>query len=91
MAVNIITLTQDYPTAGALKVTQVPSPETFTLYVFLYSDWQVGNQSSIYAKGQTGLNADGTWQQPVCVLSGVYNIVVTNGTTTCVIASHLSF
>jgi hypothetical protein len=90
MSVNIITLTQDYPTAGTLKVTQVRSPETFTLYVFLYSDWIVGNQSSIYAKGQTGLNPDGTWQDPICVLSGVYNAVVTNGTTTCVIASHLS-
>lgn len=91
MPVNIVTLTQDYPTTGALKVTQVPSPEAFTLYVFEYNDWLVGNQSSIYAVGQTGLNPDGSWQDPICVLSGnSFNVVVTNGVTTCVIASHLS-
>lgn len=90
MTVSVITLNQDFPTVAALQVTQVQHPEGYTLYLFLYSDWQIGNQSSIYAKGQTSLNADGSWQTPICVLEGTYNVVVTNGVTTCVIASHLS-
>ncbi len=90
MAVNVITLSQDYPTAGALTITQVESPEDYTLYAFLYTDWQDGNQAVSYSKGQTGLNADGSWKNPILVLSDIYNLVVSNGITTCVVAFHLS-
>ncbi len=91
MSVGIVVLSQDYPTTSALRVTQVPSPAAFTLYVFLYKDWQNGNQKVHFSKGQTRLNPDGSWQTPITVLAGnAYNVVVSDGITTCVVAQHLS-
>jgi hypothetical protein len=58
MSLGPTTLTQNYPTTNFLKVTQVSNPEEYTLYLFLYSDWQVGKQATSFSKGQTQLNSD---------------------------------
>jgi hypothetical protein len=87
---SAITVNQNYPTTNALKVTQVSSPATYTLYIYFYTDWQIGNQATNYSVGQTGLNSDGTWINNIVVVPGVYNIVINNGSTSVVISSNLS-
>ena len=87
---SYVTLSQNYPTTGALTVTEVTSPQLYTLYVFLTSDWSVGRQATSYAQGQTALNPNGTWQSPIYVPSGIYTIVVISSTSVTVIASSLS-
>jgi len=84
-----IALNQDYPTTGALSVSEVDAPETYTLYVFQYSDWIIGNQASPYAVGQSGLNHDGSWISVVYVASGTYTVVVRNQQSMVEIAPHL--
>lgn len=87
---SIVSLTANYPTANALKVTEVSSPEEYTLYVYLYSDWSVGHQSVSYSQGQTQLNSNGTWVRPILILPDFYTVVVSNGTSVVVINSRLS-
>jgi hypothetical protein len=87
---SYIALDQDYPTTGALTVTEVASPETYTLYVFEYDDWQIGNQLPAYARGQSELNSDGSWASTIYVVYGAYTVVVRNGTSTVVIRPYLN-
>ena len=89
MTVYPVALNQNYPTSNALKVTQVPLPATYTLYVFEYADWQTGNQSSSYAVGQSALYANGTWVTTLYLLAGTYTIVIRSNSTAVVIAAHL--
>lgn len=89
-ATKLVTLNQDYGHAGALAFTAVPDPQDYTVYAFLSADWQTGNQRTAYAKGQSGLNPNGTWQTTIIVAPGVYNIVALNGTNTYLIAVYLT-
>jgi hypothetical protein len=68
--------------------TGIPNPDTYILSVYSASDWTNGNRSTAYAKGQTGLNPDGSWKNSIFVLSGIYTIVLRNQTTTIVIAPN---
>jgi hypothetical protein len=73
-------------------VTGLPAgtlnPQTYVLYIYLTSDWTNGNRGSAYAKGQTGLNTDGSWKTSIYVVSGVYTIVLINSLTTLVLSSN---
>jgi hypothetical protein len=68
--------------------TGILSPENYVLSIYLDSDWINGNRGVAYAKGQTGLNSDGTWKHSIPVLSGTYTIVLRNTTTTIVLAPN---
>lgn len=81
---------QDYPTTGALTVTQVESPENYTLYIYRYQDWQAGNQDTSDAVGQTQLNSDGTWIDGIYVINDSYNVVITDGSFVLVISNNLT-
>src|SRR5665213_239680 len=58
---NVFTIDQNYPTSNALLVPG-PNQSTYTVFIFNYSDWAVGNQDPIYAIAQSGVNTDGTWK-----------------------------
>lgn len=87
---SVVTINNNYPTSNALSVTERPHPNLYTLYIFMYSDWQIGNQSTSYAVGQTALNTDGSWVDSINVIPGAYTIVISNGSTTVVIAQNLT-
>src|SRR6266702_4039782 len=72
---NLVNLTQDFGKPGALAPTAIPDPADYTMYVFLSSDWQTGNRGIAYAKGQTGLNPNGSWRSPITVSHGTYHVV----------------
>jgi hypothetical protein len=70
------TLTQDTPTTGALKVT-IDDPSSSTLYVYLSSDWQIGNTETYAAVGSTQLDGSGNWlTTPLYVSPGTYHVIV---------------
>jgi hypothetical protein len=77
---SAISLTQNTPTANALKVTSVPDPANWTLYLYHSSDWQTGNTETYQAVASTQLEASGNWLfTPLSVTSGTYHVVIRNG------------
>src|SRR5665213_3280964 len=58
---DVFSIDQNYPTANALLVPGI-NRRLYTVFIFNYSDWSVGNQDPIYAIAQSGVNADGTWR-----------------------------
>lgn len=58
---NVFQIDQNYPTSNFLLVPG-PNQSLYTVFIFRYSDWIAGNQKSVYAIAQSGVNTDGTWQ-----------------------------
>ena len=79
---DAILLTQNTPTANALKVT-ASSPSSYTLYVYNSSDWASGNTDTFYALDSTQLDSYGNWlTTPIYVIPGTYHIVIRDNTGT---------
>jgi hypothetical protein len=57
---DVFQIDQNYPTANALLVPG-PNQSSYTVFVYNYSDWSLGNQSTLYAIAQSQVNSDGTW------------------------------
>ena len=78
----VASLTQNFGTTGALRITAV-NPTSYTLYVFDSSTWIEGNQDPLFALGSTSLDASGNWINPITVSTpGTYHIVIINPTQT---------
>lgn len=58
--IDVFEIDQNYPTANALLVPG-PNQSSYTVFVYNYSDWVLGNQSTLYAIAQSQVNSDGTW------------------------------
>jgi len=58
---DVFTINENYPTADALLVPG-PNQSSYTIFIYQYSDWLAGNQGTLYALAQSGVNSDGTWQ-----------------------------
>lgn len=75
---NLVDITQDYPTTGAL-VSTVSNPQNYTLLFYMQSDWALGNTDQSYAVALTQLDASGNWLTPILTLaSGTYTVVLMN-------------
>lgn len=84
-----IALTQNYGSTNKFQVT-LPNPQSYTLYIYNSSDWTVGNTSMPYVVNSTAIDTNGNWVTPTLnVVSGTYNIVITNSTSTKVLAAFL--
>jgi hypothetical protein len=78
-ASTAIVLTQNTPTANALRVT-VPNPQTYTLYVYRSSDWQTGATATVNAVASTQLDTSGNWiTGALTVISGTYHVIIRDG------------
>lgn len=62
---DIFQIDQNFPTSGALLVPG-PNQSSYTVFIYKYSDWSTGNQDTLFAIAQSGVNSDGTWK-------GVFN------------------
>ncbi len=58
---DVFTIDENYPTADALLVPG-PNQSSYMVFIYQYSDWIAGNQGTVYALAQSGVNSDGTWQ-----------------------------
>jgi hypothetical protein len=77
---DAILLTQNTPTANALRVTAA-NPTSYTLYVYNSSDWTSGNTGTFYALDSTQLDSSGNWlTTPIYVIPGTYHIVIRDST-----------
>lgn len=83
---NFVDLTQDTPTANALKpslpVVRTPFPvplNEYVLMVFASSDWDVGRKTAHFAVAMTELDVNGNWRTtPLTISPGTYHIVIQN-------------
>jgi hypothetical protein len=83
-----VSLTQHYGGTDALKVTE-SAPDSFTLYVFLSSDWDAGRRTPGYATGSTRLSSTGAWLSEIPVPAGTYHLVLIGFRTSKVIRPYL--
>lgn len=73
---NVIKLTQDYLTVGALK-PQVSHPENYVLYIYTSINWNLGNTGPAFVIGLTELDTSGNWlTSPISVLPDTYHLVL---------------
>lgn len=61
MADAVFNIDQNYPTSNALLVPG-PNQQSYTVFIFRYPDWAAGNQDTLFAVAQSGVNSDGTWK-----------------------------
>lgn len=75
---------QDYPTTGALTVPG-PNQSSYTVFVYTYANWSLGNTDTLYAINSTAINTDGSWVDQIGVPSSVMYTVVAISTNNTVV------
>ena len=63
-----------------LRITQVPDPMTYTLYVYASTDWVGNRRDPSYALGSSCLDAQGRWLHQVAVTPGKYHVALLDST-----------
>lgn len=71
---DVFSIDQNYPSTNFLLVPG-PIPQSYTVYIFKYSDWALGNQSPNYAVAQSAVNSDGTWKGVFDPITQTYSAI----------------
>lgn len=73
-----VLVNHDYPAADALLIKSSAGPTLggAVIKAFLAADYDAGNRSSSFVRGQTRSNADGEWVNPLLLDPGDYTLLV---------------
>lgn len=79
ISATTVNLTQDYGFVGALQLTGIAQPQTYTIYLFRSQDWQSGNTAVPYAIAATPVDTRGNWvTTPLILNKDTYHVVAMN-------------
>lgn len=72
--IDVFEVDENYPTTNALLVPG-PNQSSYTIFIYNYSDWVLGNQSTLYSLAQSQVNTNGTWVGVFDPISQTYSPV----------------